>query len=205
MTAVRGSTKPSTPRRAGDELAQVLLVRGVGRAHASSGAGAPDGRRPRRRGSGRSDPWPPVCAPAAEPACTPDPVCRRPGGSGCSWPDIALRGSRAESARMAAVADGRVRRARSSGRDPAATPARCGPPSSGSRVGAGREGQARRHLPARRLHPDQGAAARRRGRRPDPRVRAVRRHAPRSRASTWPASTPTRTASSPGCSRASPA
>ena len=39
----------------------------------------------------------------------------------------------------------------------------------------GREGQARRHLPARRLHPDQGAAARRRGRRQRPRVRAVRR------------------------------
>ena len=32
--------------------------------------------------------------------------------------------------------------------------------------------------------------------------RAVRRHAPRSTASTWPASTPTRTASSPGSSRA---
>ena len=31
-----------------------------------------------------------------------------------------------------------------------------------------REGQARRHLPARRLHPDQGAAARGRGRRPAP-------------------------------------
>ena len=38
-----------------------------------------------------------------------------------------------------------------------------------------REGQARRHLPALRLHPDQGAAARRRGRRRRPRGRAVRR------------------------------
>ena len=38
-----------------------------------------------------------------------------------------------------------------------------------------REGQGRRHLPAPRLHPDQGAAARRRGRRPGPRGRAVRR------------------------------
>ena len=38
-----------------------------------------------------------------------------------------------------------------------------------------REGQGRRHLPAPRLHPDQGPAARRRGRRPGPRGRAVRR------------------------------
>ena len=38
-----------------------------------------------------------------------------------------------------------------------------------------REGQARWHLPAPRLHPDQGAAARRRGRRHRPRGRAVRR------------------------------
>ena len=40
-----------------------------------------------------------------------------------------------------------------------------------------REGQSRRHLPARRLHPDQGAAARRRGRR-------CRRASPPSSAST---------------------
>ena len=36
----------------------------------------------------------------------------------------------------------------------------------------GREGQGRRHLPAPRLHPDQGAAARRRGRRRRPRERS---------------------------------
>ena len=67
---------------------------------------------------------------------------------------------------------------------------------------ADREGQARRHLPAPRLHPDQGAAARRRGRRPDPGERAVRRqgdarrhrHARRQRS--------TRTASSAGSTRA---
>ncbi len=43
-------------------------------------------------------------------------------------------------------------------------------------VGPRREEQAGRHLPARRLHPDQGAAACRRGRGRDPRVREVRRH-----------------------------
>ena len=57
----------------------------------------------------------------------------------------------------------------------AATPARCARPSSGSSR-AGREGQGRRHLPAPRLHPDQGAAARR-ARWPTRRARrAVRRH-----------------------------
>ena len=47
----------------------------------------------------------------------------------------------------------------------------------GLTVGLVEKGNARRHLPPRRLHPDQGAAARRRDRRPDPRVRAVRRAA----------------------------
>ena len=73
----------------------------------------------------------------------------------------------------------------------------------GLRVALVEKAQARRHLPARGLHPDQGPAARRRGGRHRPRGRAVRRaHAPSSR-STWPASTPTRTASSAASTRAS--
>ena len=67
---------------------------------------------------------------------------------------------------------------------------------------AGRAGQGRRHLPAPRLHPDQGAAARRRGRRQRPGRREVRRRSQPSTASTWPASTRTRTASSAGSTRA---
>ena len=82
----------------------------------------------------------------------------------------------------------------------AATPA-----PSGGRAGAlgraRREGQAGRHLPAPGLHPDQGAAARRRGRRRRPRGRAVRRAHDARAASTCPASTPTRTASSAASTR----
>ena len=68
--------------------------------------------------------------------------------------------------------------------------------------GPDREGQARRHLPAPRLHPDQGPAARGRGGRHRTRERAVRRqHDPRG--IDMPArSTPTATASSAGSTRA---
>ena len=48
----------------------------------------------------------------------------------------------------------------------------------GKRVGAHREGQGRRHLPAPGLHPDQGAAARGGDRRPARRGRDVRRAGP---------------------------
>ena len=55
----------------------------------------------------------------------------------------------------------------------AVTPPRFGQPN--SQVGRPRrEGQGRRDLPASRLHPDQGAAPRRRGSRPRPGKRAVR-------------------------------
>ena len=52
---------------------------------------------------------------------------------------------------------------------------------------AGRARPRRRHLPARRLHPDQGAAARGRGRRQRPRRRRGSVSGPASTASTWPA------------------
>ena len=55
--------------------------------------------------------------------------------------------------------------------------------------GPGREGQGRRHLPAPRLHPDQGDPARGRGGRRRPGRGAVRRSTRRSTRSTWPAVT----------------
>ena len=210
LTAVRGSTNPSTPRRAVTNFREVLLVGSVGGAH---------GGRPGARGvAGRS----------AHPRAR----LRRKRSNKPMGPSVPTHRQSVQNAVAGCVSEaqkalvGRCGQVRKECKDGATSPGRkdrrgrrrlrrthsrgglrrlrlCAPRGPARPHGrAGREGQPGRHLPPRRLHPHQGAAARGRGRRPDARVRAVRRQGHPRGHRHGRRRTPTRTASSPGSSRA---
>ena len=209
LTAVRGSTKPSTPRRVVDELAQVLLVGGVGGAH----------RRGACRRAGRADAC--RCRRAAEPV---DPTH---GPSVPAGTEVSLNS--ATPARGARRVDQTSRQVQRWLVDTGASATRAqedgGAVTDELRRGRSRGGQRRLRVraaggPARpvgrrwsRRASSAAPACTSAASRPRPcstRPRSPTRPAtpsssgstPPSRASTWAASTSTRTASSPGSSRA---
>ena len=151
VKVVRGSTKPSTPRRLW------MKSRGASRRRRRRCAARPrpPPRRPRRNRSASPCTQCAVSAVAA-PRLAPGSL---PPARVVGWLDVPERDQQFDLVVLGAGSGGYACALRAA--------------QLGLSV-ARREGQGRRHLPPRRVHPDQGAAARRRGGRLHPRVGEVR-------------------------------